>query len=126
MNVENLLSYKQLMTVITSDINMAHCVAVGYAIDLYIIDHGEFEEIDKVKVIDILNVFTQTSEIIFKHDSYLFEEDDVVDVVEKKLLRLFKALRKNRFRAIGIFEDDNYIGFKDHFGVVLKARKVGE
>lgn len=120
-----LLSYLQLMSAVaTVDINVAHCAAVGLAIDLYIIDHGKID--DKDKVVDILNVFTKTSEIMFNHDSYRFEMSDTVDVVEKKLLDLFQALRRNNFCATEVFEDDEYIGFRDRFGVVLKARKVGD
>lgn len=121
---KNLLSYQQLISSIESDdVNVAHCASLGLAIDLYIIDHGKLE-VDN-KVIDILNVFTQTSEIVY-HDSYWFGRSDTVDDVEQKLLRLFQALRRNSFRAAEIFEDDEYIGFKDRFSVVLKARKVGD
>lgn len=126
MNITKLLSYQQMMSAIAStDTNVAHCAATGLAVDLYILDNCEFE-VEDDRVIDVLNVFTQTSEIVFNHDSYLFEIQDVVDTVERKLLRLFQALRKNSFRATAIFEDDEYIGFRDRFGVVLKARKVGE
>jgi hypothetical protein len=119
---ENLLSYQQLVSVIASaDVNVAHCAALGLAIDLYIIDHGKLEDDDKVA--DILNTFTQTSEIVY-HDSYQFGRSDTVDTVEQKLLNLFQALRRHNFCATEIFEDDEYIGFKDHFGAVIKARKV--
>ena len=122
---ENLLSYQQLVSAIASaDINVAHCAATGLAVDLYILDNCKFEVDDRV--IDVLNVFTQTSEIVFNRDSYLFAQEDVVDTVERKLLRLFQDLRRNSFRATEIIEDDEYIGFQDRFGVVLKARKVGE
>lgn len=121
---KNLLSYQQLISSIESDdTNVAHCAALGFAIDLYIIDHGKLEVDDKV--IDILNVFTQTSEIVY-HDSYQFGKTDTVDTVEQKLLNLFQALRRHNFCATEIFEDDKYIGFQERFGTVLKARKVGE
>ena len=107
----------------SADVNVAHCAALGLAIDLYIIDHGKLEVDDKV--VDILNTFTQTSEIVY-HDSYQFGKIDTVDTVEQKLLNLFQALRRHNFSAIEIIEDDEYIGFQDRFGVVLKARKVGE
>ena len=122
--IENLLSYQQMTSAIESaDVNVAHCAALGLAIDLYIIDHGKLEVDDKV--VDILNTFTQTSEIVY-HDSYQFGKIDTVDTVEQKLLNLFQALRRHNFSAIEIIEDDEYIGFQDRFGVVLKARKVGE
>ncbi len=105
-----------------TDINVAHCAALGLAIDLFIMDYGELEVKDAV---DILNVFTQTNEIVFNNDSYLFEQDNTVDVVEKKLLRLFQELRRTNFFATEILEDDEYVGFQNRFGVVLKARKVG-
>lgn len=125
MKVEKLLSYQQLMSAIEmADINVAHCAATGFAVDLYILDNCKLEVEDRV--IDILDVFTQTSEIMFNHDSYQFRRSDTVDVVEQKLLRLFQALRRNNFCATEIFEDDEYIGFQDRFGVVLKARKVGD
>lgn len=122
---ENLLSYQQLMSAIASaDINVAHCAATGLAVDLYILDNCKFEVDDMV--IDFLNVFTQTSEIVFNRDSYLFAQEDVVDTVEMKLLRLFQALRRNRFSAIELFEDEEFIGFRGRFDMILKARKVGE
>ena len=122
---KNLLSYQQLMSAIESaDVNVAHCAAVGLAIDLYIIDHGKID--DKDKATSILNVFTQTSRIVFNHEAYQFGRIDTVDIVEQKLLDLFQALRRNRFSANEFFEDDEYIGFQDRFGVVLKARKVGD
>ena len=124
MNFENLLSYQQMTSAIESvDVNVAHCAALGFAIDLYIIDHGKLEVDDKV--VDILNTFTQTSKIVY-HDSYQFGRADTVDTVEQKLLRLFQSLRRHYFCATEIFEDDEYIGFKDRFGIVLKARKVGD
>lgn len=120
-----LLSYHQLMSAVaTADINVAHCAAVGLAIDLYVIDHGEID--DKDKAVDILNVFTQTNKIVFNHEAYQFGVIDTVDTVEQKLLDLFQQLRRNGFRAVEFFEDDKYIGFQDRFGVVLKARKVGD
>lgn len=122
--IENLLSYQQMTSTIESaDVNVAHCAALGFAIDLYIIDHGKLEVDDKL--ISILNTFTQTSKIEY-HDSYVFGKTDTVDTVEQKLLNLFQALRRHNFCATEIFEDDEYIGFQDRFGVVLKARKVGE
>lgn len=122
--IENLLSYQQMTSAIGSaDVNVAHCAALGLAIDLYIIDHGKLEDDDKVA--DILNTFTQTSEIVY-HDSYQFGRIDTVDTVEQKLLCLFQDLRRNSFRATKIIEDDEYIGFQDRFGSVLKARKVGD
>jgi hypothetical protein len=114
-----------MSAIASTDTNVAHCSATGLAVDLYILDNCEFE-VEDDRMIDVLNVFTQTSEIVFNHDSYLFEIQDVVDTVERKLLRLFQALRKNSFHATAIFEDDEYIGFRDRFGVVLKARKVGD
>jgi hypothetical protein len=125
MNFENLLSYQQLVSAIASaDINVAHCAATGLAVDLYILDNCKFEVDDRV--IDVLNIFTQTSEIVFRDFSYVFAQDDVVDSVEQKLLRLFQALRRHNFCATEIIEDDEYIGFQDRFGSVLKARKVCE
>lgn len=124
MKVEKLLSYQQMTSAIKSaDVNVAHCAALGFAIDLYIIDHGKLEVDDKV--IDILNVFTQTSEIVY-HDSYQFDRADTVDTVEQKLLNLFQALRRHNFCATTFFEDDEYIGFQERFDSVLKARKVGD
>lgn len=124
---EELLSYMQLMSAVsTVDINVAHCAAVGLAIDLYVIDHGEIDDKDKDKAVSILNVFTQTSEIVFNREAYQFGRIDTVDTVEQKLLDLFQQLRRNGFRAVEFFEDDEYIGFQDRFGVVLKARKVGD
>lgn len=127
MQIEKLLSYQQLMWAISlSDVNVAHCASTGLAVDLYIIDNCEFEEdVDKERVIDVLNIFTQTSKIVFNNIySYSFADDDIVDITEQKLLHLFQLLRNNRFRATGIFEDDEYIGFQGRFGRVLKARKV--
>jgi hypothetical protein len=109
-----------------ADINVAHCAATGLAVDLYILDNCKFEVEDIGKVIDVLNVFTQTNEIVFNHDSYLFEIQDVVDTVEMKLLRLFQALRKDHFSAIELFEDEEFIGFRGRFDMILKARKVGD
>lgn len=121
----NLLSFHQLMSAVsTVDINVAHCAAVGLAIDLYVIDHGEID--DKDKAFNILNTFTQTDKIVFNHEAYHFGRIDTVDTVEQKLLDLFQQLRRNGFRATEFFEDDDYIGFQDRFGVVLKARKVGD
>lgn len=121
--IEKLLSYQQMTSAIESaDVNVAHCAALGLAIDLYIIDHGKLKSDNTV---DILDVFTQTSEIVYR-ESYLFAQDDTVDTVEQKLLNLFQALRRNNFCATEIFEDDEYIGFEDRFGAVLKARKVGD
>ena len=131
--IENLLSYQQMTSAIESaDVNVAHCAALGFAIDLYIIDHGKLE-VDN-KVIDILNIFTQTGEIVYHdsyqfgvyHDSYQFGRADTVDTVEQKLLQLFQALRRHNFCATEFFEDDEYIGFQERFGAVLKARKVGD
>jgi len=124
MNIKNLLSYQQMTSSIESaDINVAHCVALGFSIDLYIIDHGKLKDDN---IVDILDIFTQTSEIVFNHEAYQFGMSDTVDIVEKKLLDLFQALRRNNFCATEILEDDEYIGFKGRFGVVLKARKVGD
>ena len=121
---KNLLSYQQLMSAIESaDTNVAHCAATGLAVDLYILDNCEFEVDDRA--IDVLNIFTQTSEIVFNNDSYCFAED-VVDIVERKLLRLFQELRRNRFRAIELLEDEEFIGFRGRFGMLLKARKIGD
>ena len=121
---KNLLSYQQLISSIESDdVNVAHCAALGFAIDLYIIDHGKLE-VDN-KLVSILNVFTQTSEIVY-HDSYQFGRADTVDTVEQKLLNLYQALRRHNFCATTFFEDDEYIGFQERFGSVLKARKVGD
>jgi hypothetical protein len=125
MNFENLLSYQQLVSAIASaDINVAHCAATGLAVDLYILDNCKFEVDDRV--IDVLNIFTQTSEIVFRDFSYVFAQDDVVDSVEQKLLRLFQALRRNRFSAIELFENEEFIGFRGRFDMILKARKIGE
>ncbi len=125
MQFENLLSYQQMMSAIAiADINVAHCAATGLAVDLYILDNCEFEVKDN-RVIDALNIFTQTNEIVFNNNSYLFE-GDVVDTVERKLLRLFQELRKNRFRAIEFFEDEEFIVFRGRFDMLLKARKVGD
>lgn len=126
MQIEKLLSYQQMTSAIAmTDVNVAHCAATGLAIDLYILDNCKFEAEDIDRVIDILNVFTQTSEIVY-HDSYQFGISDTVDTVEQKLLRLFQALRRHNFCATEFFEDDEYIGFQERFGSVLKARKVGD
>ena len=77
-------------------------------------------------MIDALNIFTQTSEIVFRESSYVFAQDDVVDSVEQKLLRLFQALRRNRFSAIELFENEEFIGFRGRFDMIPKARKVDE
>lgn len=125
MNFEKLLSYQQMTSAIAmADVNVAHCAATGLAVDLYILDNCKFEVNDRV--IDALNIFTQTSEIVFRESSYVFAQDDVVDSVEQKLLRLFQALRRNRFSAIELFEDEEFIGFRGRFDMILKARKVGE
>ena len=124
MNIANLLSYQQMTSAIAiADVNVAHCAAVGLAVDLYILDNCKFEVDDRV--IDVLNIFTKTNEIMFRDYSYTFQED-VVDTVEMKLLRLFQALRRNRFSAIEFFEDEEFIGFRGRFDMILKARKVGE
>ena len=124
MNFDELLSYRQLMSATVLDINVAHCAATGLAVDLYILDHCEFEIEDINRVIDVLNVFTQTSEIVFNHDSYWFESQGV-DAIEMKLLRLFQALREDHFCANEFFEDEEFIGFRDN-DALLKARKVGD
>lgn len=124
MNITKLLSYQQMMSAIAStDTNVAHCAATGLAVDLYILDNCKFEVDDRV--IDVLNIFTKTNEIMFRDYSYTFQED-VVDTVEMKLLRLFQALRRNRFSAIEFFEDEEFIGFRGRFDMLLKARKVGD
>ena len=125
MNFEKLLSYQQMTSAIAmADVNVAHCAATGLAVDLYILDNCKFEVDDRV--IDALNIFTQTSEIVFRESSYVFAQDDVVDSVEQKLLRLFQALRRNRFSAIELFENEEFIGFRGRFDMILKARKVDE
>lgn len=125
MKFEKLLSYQQMMSAIEMvDINVAHCAATGLAVDLYILDNCKLEVEDRV--IDILNVFTQTSEIMFREYSYVFAQEDVVDTVEQKLLNLFQALRKNSFYATEFFEDEEFIGFRGRFDMLLKARKVGD